>query len=69
MGTGALGRTAPGLGGRGVMEGEDSGVRRRTWGRGGGQVVISSGVEAEMRPEMRRIVRPGPMIIRPYDAF
>ena len=45
------------------MEGEDSGVGRGPRGGGGGQVVISSGVEAEMRPEMRTRVRPGPMII------
>lgn len=34
------------------MEGEDGGVGRGARGRGGGQVVISAGVQAEMRPEM-----------------
>ena len=53
MGAVTLGRTPPGLGdSRGVVKGEGGGVGGRARGGGGGQVVISPGVQAEMRPEM-----------------
>jgi len=52
VGTGALGGTAPGLRGRGVIEGEDGCVGRRALRGWGGQVVISPGVEAELRHKL-----------------
>ena len=69
MGAVTLGRTTSGLGGRGVMEGEDGCVGRGARGRGGGQVVISAGVQAEMRPEMMNSEARSHDQAEVYDAF
>ena len=51
------------------MEGEDGGVGRGARGRGGGQVVISAGVQAEMRPEMMNSEARSHDQAEVYDAF